>query len=429
MPELPALRVCPGQKPIYYPAIWYKIAEIDPREFTVCSKCHTDYILSSPFVADFSTVSLDWTLPTTCDFNTPRMHMLWAEAIEFNHLSNLRQYINRRAEVPPCVREVGVQGPSTTTLWYSLKPSPTGTIDGFVVCEACYQDDILAALPFFSGEFVVHPQMHDTENLWTCDIGTKPFIREIIAEIGHSDPVDLDRFVQLAKTRMSAPHCAGMAGTKLSGTRWFKPSSPKIPRMVACESCYYDFFLAHPSRRADFDPNPIIKADDNDDIWICDLAVPAIRFPATQKLNIVPMDGFHWRNTATLLSNSPCHQDGILSDEWYTLNPPVKDVDICAGCLSGFIRPLNLDSHFTRQTVTEKVHKICDLQRQSTRFPTYIDKLEEAYATQNFTIFAQYCQERSKFPPCPGSLATTGRYWYGTEYFFACQECYHDIIE
>lgn len=178
--------------------------------------------------------------------------------MEFNHLSNLRQYITRGSEVPSCVGETGVQGPSTTTLWYSLKPS-SGVIDGFIACEACYQDIILATLPFFADHFTIHPQMQDTATLWTCDIGAKPFMREIIADIGHTDPVDLERFVQLARTRMSAPHCSGLVGTKLAGTRWFKPSPPDIPGMVACEACYYDFFAANPSRRADFDPNPSSK--------------------------------------------------------------------------------------------------------------------------------------------------------------------------
>lgn len=436
-PVLPPLSFCPGAAGYsldYEYILWYSLITIP--NFDICSKCYAEHIASSPLANSFIQRRHPTGTNVTCDFYTPRVRSLWAEALQTQNLQRLSQYMYDRGMIPPCRGMGGVKGPSSTR-WFTLKPAFDTIGGGFAVCESCYNDFVVGSLfaAYFSPTASTHAP--GPEDVNSCDFAS-PFIRR--AFLDGSNIEDWSNFSEFARLRMDVPACPGVGGNATKGNmpmRWCVPKTYHVPGMYVCLACHLDYIMptAHSD---DFEPIPMLSEADNHP---CALAIPALRFVYSQELT--EKSSRTWdiaRDAAQACFANPCTIRGIVSDEWYTLAPPyaVQEHDICKACYNAWIIPLgrNISSAFTLRRwlyptpglVAE--HRLCDLCMGSPRLAHYLGKLVVSYAKKDITPFAEYAQERAQFPMCSRDLMVEdgSRRWFGTEEWVACEECWFDVI-
>lgn len=414
------LRFCPAPSgyTINFEKSWYGIPSIP--NFDVCSKCHADYIASSPFSGAFTVTAPSENL-RGCDFNTPHVKSLWNEAIQTRSMVSLQRYIEMRSKIPACAGNQGIQVPSTT-MWFVVRAG-IDPVEGLFVCGACYHDHV-AHTPFASC-FTPTPREPAPTDRRACSFAM-PYLRALAGD-ADTQKRGWPSFVENARARMGLPPCAGQAGTtKLLA--WFSPTAYDVPGMVVCPACYLDHIVPSP-HITDFGRCKIEQKENA--LWTCDLSNLPLLFAYGQKLDPTTMTRTIVSEAAVKVFKYPCTAQGVSSEEWHTLRSGADGFRVCPGCFAGFIRPLQMDNYFLRESNTKLgPTRICDLHRPSPRIANYINTLIAAYGTGDFDgTFGAYAQSRAGVPVCAKGEMVKDGVWFGTESFLACPECYTDFIK
>jgi hypothetical protein len=408
------LRSCPSTSPISFASYWYSLPDLS--DFEICSKCYHLYIRSTPFASNFKRSLTNDGLSRTCDFNTPRVLSLWNLVQKSSNLEGIKAYIEHRITTPSCHGVTGVSS-GDGIQWFSIK---SGEVEDFVVCQACYEDFVLATP--FSQQFQHSQRLHPQDQIWSCDLAI-PVVQRSLKEFSKTN--DWRSFVNLVQYRMKISPCAGSEGEVMNLRKWYQRKGGDV-KLFICEACYYDLAALSPLSSV-FEPYHLPLADQVI-TWACDMTPYPLAVAWKEALDT---NNYQlWSEAAKVfMTNPPCSSEGITDGEWYVLAAGSENFDVCKSCYFGIFRSRGLRSQLKIQPYPAGTTRYCDFEKRSDRYQFYIAKLDEAIDMASFSIFSDYVQTYSTVPVCARANPVCDRVWYGTVDFLACEDCYLQTIK
>lgn len=413
------LKRCPqGPLGINFATYWYRFRY--SKDFWICSKCYQDNIADT-FLTSLCERFYDDILPGTrsiCDFNNARCKQLLHAYMQHRQIGDLLEYGKRRAAAGMCTGTEAVHG-GRGLRWYSNAELP-----GFVACEACFHDYILAS-PFGEKFFLRDLQEHGPKHAWSCDV-VVPFIRQALFS---GKPWAL--IVAAIQHRMSLPACGGpKQATKLSSRKWYQPVKPfRIDGMRVCEACFLDRVAALPaaSNFAEADIMPV----DAERFWFCELVDLPISI-CTQEL--LEKDYPRWHSYINEIITKPmCTRENITDGEWYGIVDPqdsmstVSNADVCSACYTGLMRSTDCEGVFRRLAFPSGTTRCCDFSPMSSRSPTFLDKWRQMLFTRDPTPFQRWASKIAPLPVCTKMQSVSNQRWWGTDDFCFCEACFEEV--
>ena len=369
---------------------WFEAPNLP--DFDVCSKCYYTHIHRSPFESRFSQAAdRPESIAVRCDFYIPRVLQLWEATLRGGDLEPLLRYAETSARIPPC----NELEPRIGAWWWWAVPSD---VKNFQVCEACYNDLVLAS-PFAS-RFA--PFAAPRGGVY-CSFGIpglqKRFLRLIESRLPEHGNTWQD-FVRSANYRISeVPKCAGAAYVHNPKGWWTCKGTPDFG---VCEACYLD--EVEPSPWHDkFMPMP--NKQSRSDRWSCDFAIVPVRLSWQLALNNATggFDDF-WKCAEAASSMPPCRGQGIKGGEWFKMSN-VDNFTVCPTCYHTLVRAYGFGGYFHREQYPESSLSSCDMSPELPEYDTLLEKLAEALCCKDFSRFEAYAYAQSLVPRRPGSIA------------------------
>ncbi|RPB05633.1 hypothetical protein L873DRAFT_1662399, partial [Choiromyces venosus 120613-1] len=385
--------------------------------FDICAHCYYTHIHKSQFGHYFSPAEKEHNVEKSCDFHTPRMQELWAVAIRTQSFEPVANYMERRIRIPNCKgHEAGV-----CDNWWGV-PSE---ISDFAVCEACYNDIVLAS-PFASRFIPLDPRPEDIETV--CDLAVPGLKERFLRLIDPESPTHGNTwkdFVRSATYRITeVPKCVGTS--YVGGPRnWWTTKKP-IPGFVICEACYLDEIELSPWREK-FIPTPAKQP--RSEKWSCDFTMVGITLAWEVSLfdSVKSFDHF-WHCADATIKLPPCESEVIDGAQWFKMSG-IDNFTVCPTCFYTVIVGANFGRHFYIDQYPPGALASCDMGPESPRHKRLLTKLKESLDLKDFSKFKEFAYTHSLFPPCPGDTGVTGKKWYGTDSFIVCEECYVDVVK
>ena len=393
---------------------WFQAPDLP--DFNVCSRCYYTHIHRSPFRFGFSpAVDRPDGIALSCGFYTPRILQLWETALRGRNFESFLRYVEARTRIPHCNK----LEPHTGGRWWVVP----GDMPNFQVCEACYNDLVLASP--FANRLASHPAPQDE---MYCSLGIPGLQKRFLRLIETRSPAHGNTwqdFVRSANYRITVvPKCAGAA--YIHDPRDWWTCKKAIQGFGICEACYLD--EVEPSLWHDkFVPIP--NKQSRSGKWGCDFAIIPVKLSWQLALNDAAreFDDF-WKCAEAALSMPSCRGQTINGGEWFRMLN-TSNFSVCPTCYYTLIRALGFGDFFHREQHTKGSLSWCDLSPESPGYHALLVKLAEALGCKDFSRFEAYAYARSLIPSCPGGTAVAGRKWYGTASFVACERCYMDLIK
>lgn len=414
-------------------------------EFLICSKCFGDKIHGTRFEGAFLSSNLDEDgTQRICRFSRPRMKdYLWPQALASGSLQPAVDWMMLRPQIPPCLEINGVKGGEGQT-WYRVKSalSQDDSIEGFVVCRACFEDIVLSN-PFTADKMELVPwqvlsSRQAKESHWACDLAV-PYIARQLIEAGKKG--DWRSFATEARARLNIGQCPRMqAGPTLSRS-WFVPKDTKLEAagLLICVACYCDY--VHDTSEDNMWRQATELAGIEGEVR-CALGQPAMKLCIGRCDQDDILDhSIFWRavNKFTAVTHPvneppPFQQDLCKSqaqaakdDEWYTLHSQPEGFAVCRSCYLLMIEPFDLGHCFRRKTDIERGEAIlCCLNIAHPRWPGYFTRFLEGYIKGEISSLESFASVWAKISPCQRAEgAQTNANWYGWPDCSICRECFH----
>lgn len=344
------------------------------------------------------------------------MLQLWSQIVEGRRYWNsIHQYMAHRAAIPNCQGQGGLTG-ETGVRWFAMENSE---IDGFVACEACYQDLILATS--FADCFRLAPRLQADDVTISCDLAV-PYIQRALEEYSLSKA--WRGFVDAVAIRLQLPACAGLQPVEASSTIWYAPRA-RISDLAICGTCYHDSIGLLPMDDEFYQLN--IPPARGSEQWICDMAVIPMKLAWMEAVSTQNYQ-LWWNAAKSIMEHPPCTADGIMNGTWYTLVEDCSGFGICGRCYAGIIEAQGYVSYFTPIACPPGTAYVCDFNPGKARCAAYFRKLAEASSTNTWSVFADYVLRVVSLPACPKATVVENRGFYGTEYFLVCESCYEEVV-
>ena len=421
------LTQCPTPpESLAFPTYWYRIPDDD--NFLICTKCYEDKLQSTRFARLLRCHLLDFGPGhvATCDFSTPRIDSLLREAVVSNDFQPLCLFAKQRMSIKSCSGIQGIKGGSDVK-WF--KPI-NDDISGFVCCEACYEDVILATN--FRTRFVPYWDQQPPDQVWSCDLAI-PYLRHSLQ--GFAQSADWDGFVQAAHHRMSLPTCVSGVLTLASPKKWFNTARPSpIRDMSVCEACFLDRAgwqqdMAQHFAQIAFGPF------DFGSQMICDFRQAPMAACSDILLAYGMLEKWHYFASLTM-SKPMCNKESIVDGEWYGLpdrTDPTRNAenfDICAACHVGWNQSADWGQLFRRLNYPPGTSRVCDLNPSGPRYSKYVDKWNQMYFTRDPTPFVDYVSRVASLQICQGTRLLENANWYGDEdaSLLICPSCFEEAV-
>lgn len=411
---------CTEDRQVDFAMDWYCLRD-SPR-FLVCTRCHADHIRNTPLAGNFERVHQPDGSVSACLFWFPRVKdTLFPIAVQTNDLSALRAYMTRRPDIMPCrgrVYSTGVDGGK----WYGL--AERGVIDGFIACEACYEDRVAGTS--FEPRFSPY-RKQGAEEKWMCDLCI-PYLATAVGKMSKTG--DWLGFVAAMKHRLELPTCEGK--TLAAGTvKWFVPRR-KIEGMRICEACYLDK-LALSRFAHEFEPlakkgsglGGLLKELVQDGEASCDLAVISLG---------VALEAALWQRDVSVFLDAaravlplvPCTANGIVRGKWWTVNQ--CDLSVCEGCYHGILKTTAIAQYFQPIERDPTADIVCSFCPANHRFAPFMKRLAETLDKGVFAPFGDYVTLWAGVPACPGIKDRKAGTWWAYGEVLACQECWLGFV-
>ncbi|KAL8663542.1 MAG: hypothetical protein Q9202_003730 [Teloschistes flavicans] len=426
-PSPSALRACPSSPEcLNFPTSWYRFPNND--DFLICTKCFSSKLAHTALAPHFRYDYLDFgpCSNATCDFNTPRFSTLLQHALTSNSIRHLETFASRRMSIQSCQGTNGIKG-GNDEKWF--RPAAR-EIDGFICCEACYEDVVLATN--FASYLIPYGEEQPADATWTCDLAI-PYLRHQLQRC--SQRRDWSEFVQAARHRMSLPACAGTTAAYASSRKWYNTIQPSpIPNFAICEACFLDRVGWREEWARNFTP-VTINVYQMTAQYICDLGLSPMR--ACWDILFPQADFYKWHHYACIVASKPqCAEDGITDGEWYGLTDPsdpsrtVENFDICAACHVGWNESAGLGHLFCRLNFPPGTTRMCDFHPSAARHTQYGRRWNQMYFTYDVGPFISYVSRAASLPVCQGKQRIENAHWYGdpSASLLICPYCFHDVV-
>ncbi|KAF2839901.1 hypothetical protein M501DRAFT_932336 [Patellaria atrata CBS 101060] len=404
------LRYCPEGDFTDFEGIWY--THLECLGFFVCSKCYNDYIYRSPYGNLFKGRTMASGTVTRCYFKTPRMLQLWSKTTESKSDTELKTFMESRPKIPECPKLV-----ASERTWYT---TTEGLDYRFTACQACYEDRIAPTnfKPYFKPG---HPDPSKPTPL-ACEFGVK-LVDRALKECAKQN--SWPAFARSLNDRACLPKCTGSQHVDPNSRKWFGPVQ-HIDNIAICETCYSDniIFTEFTSQFTQLRTDTLPQGT----TWACVFWQPPICVAWSE---VIEQKNFNiFLESARVLANSQCSHEATERDKWYTLAEGCENFDICLACYTGVIKPLGFAHFFKDVTYAPGSARMCDLNPKMQRFQLYMEKLQIAVTTNNFSPLSITLRKYANLPPCPRSEHVSGRAFYGDskDYFTACLSCYEEVM-
>lgn len=403
---------CPKRRPVSK-GVWYGVSGIP--NFHVCERCYELHIYDTAFIKYFSEVKLAEGQKTFCAFNTPRvLNYVWPKTIEESMFEIFKSYAAGRSLIGTCT---GMDASAKKGVWYTIKNNPRG---GFIACQACYQDVILAT-PFHS--FFGPLEATVPENTISCHVAW-PFIEARLLNTPTSSWEEIQRDIEYRLLKV--PACPGDKLIKDTGRRWWKPKGTVMPLYI-CDCCYWDGI--YPTVfSGEFD----LVVQSRKQAWCC--AMSGYQLSTVWQHAAEKKDFSSWLEAANAALSPMCHFEGASGQIWNVFKDPGLDgFDFCERCTDVFIRPLGFGNRLEKRRYAAEETIKCDLNPANEYQSALLRELGEAAAWRDFGIVKRYLSQLAphvyKPPACPGELVVSRTRWWGHEGFNVCEECWLERVK
>lgn len=405
-------RLCFGSEKVPHPRNYH--AHPSSPNFLICEFCFNRAIAPYPSLAGIFT-RIPMRENGACSFNALRVtKVLWPAVVhahihvpvpvhvhdvqgagadadvsqgqgqgEETAMAALVAYMRRRSEVvKDCKGEAGALT-ADGMKWYI----PAGdAIPHMVVCEACYEEVVLATAPGFANRFTEHHTPQGVSSgKWVCDLGRQMiYMRRITWSRGRKG--DWDGFVAEAKRRMAMPACEGKIKTAGQNV-WFRPKGVTVDEFRFCETCYTDAFAD--SKWEDVFEKVVETSKTEWTMHKCAWKwnLPVTQFTFAVQTTKQPADDL--RLGLAVIAGKPrcCTREGIKGGRFYNLRNAVSEFGVCEACYEGFVRAVGMASFFSDTPVTIPQAAYCVFNTFLDRWGQFIERYNEALDTGRFSAY------------------------------------------
>ncbi|OHW98668.1 integral membrane protein [Colletotrichum incanum] len=421
-----AIWECPDQRELDYDADWYHLASVP--DFLICTRCHEMYLSGTHFAASLKRVRR---AAGRCRFNVPRItRLLLPEYVKHNDDGPIREFMSSRLSILDCKGQQGSKG-GAGIKWFKTLDS---RLEGFVSCEACYEDIVLATS--FRQNFVAHDVAQPLDATWACDV-CLPFIARSLIKYSKRTVNAWEEWVQAAAKHINLPRCEKKSVSPTS-RRWMQLRQQKFTDLKICERCYeetvaltclsenFEVFPQEPSATGldwmdvalgyrTVEPSPLLCSATSFPVYV------SIAAAKSQK-NI----GVFYKALETIIPSPHCTEQGIIGGTWYTLRGGGCDsYNLCAACYAAFVGTWQLDRFYQQvkgQDSTQAV--LCSFQRSAPRWFQHMYRMQEAVETGVWSRYADFVRKFDGVPDCAKETQVENRKWYGWDDCTICPECY-----
>ncbi|UKZ52968.1 hypothetical protein TrVGV298_006754 [Trichoderma virens] len=417
---LEVVTYCPETRAVDYSLYWYRLPDLP--DLLICTRCHADHIQSTQLASKFEKIKRPDNFNSMCCFWFPRVkEVIWPQAVRTGNMDALHEFLKKRLNVKTC------KGRNSTTAsngikWFGM----TGNeINGFISCEACYEDRI-AGTPFETRFSPYREQ--PTNEQWSCDIAT-PFISRVVVKKAKED--DWAGFVSLATHRLSLPKCEGR-DIQSNDCTWYMPRI-KIENMRACEACYLDR-VGFTRFEKEFEKYVMPPGFDSyfehmTQFWSCKLN--ETNLPLVWALE----NAIEQRNWSVFSSSAevacrlpPCTKNGIIRGNWWTVQGGCDNFDVCETCYVSVLRTSGVAQFFEPVQRNPEATLVCDFCVSSPRFRQYLRKYAQSVDLGVFSYYLDYVRTFASVPVCPGLDVVEKGHWWGYPNALFCQDCYLSFV-
>ncbi len=414
------VRYCSENRVVDYALDWYHLEGVP--SYLICTRCHAENIKSTSLESSFIRIKRPDGSLSTCGFYFPRVKDgLWPLSLRSNNTDSLSAFMLKRLDIPAC------KGASVVTATDGLKwfGMAANDIDGFIACEACYEDSVVGTP--FEPRFTPY-QQQGPDDKWTCDMQI-PYIMRAAADFSKRN--DWQGFVTAATKRCQVPACEGK-DVELNSLTWYLPRR-NIDNFHVCETCYLDK-LAYTEFQHEFEAHPP-KA--GFDAWmdmlgkrrICDLSTGKLpmAFALEAALFTNDFDGFAQR-ASKISSLVPCTANGIIRGNWWTVSGGCPDFSICESCHTGIIQANKLETFFEPASREAEATIVCSFCVASPRFKQYMTNFIQSFDTGIFYPFTDFVIKFAGVQACAGIKSREKTKWWGYPEALFCENCYLSFV-
>lgn len=304
--------------------------------------------------------------------------------------------------------------------WWGLRE-----VEGFVVCEACFEDWVVATS--WAERFYLRDRTENgVDDLWNCDLAM-PFIRRSLLQYAARDA--WQDFVGACQRSLAAPACSGHV-VRRGSRRWLRPARPqRLAKIMVCEMCFLNYAggLAVAGKFEEVNSLPLEAETE----CTCTLTRPAFR-ACSDALLAKRYDLWH-ELVSEMIAEPVCSTGANADVEWYVLPDPddssveVQEFDVCVACYSGLFTATEYGHVLRRKRYPIGTERICDFSAVASRSRQYLLQWRRMNFVGDTNGFARYVKRVSLLPSCPGSSPVKSRRWYGMDEFYFCESCYEEI--
>ncbi|KAH7233580.1 hypothetical protein BKA59DRAFT_488321 [Fusarium tricinctum] len=414
------LPFCPEERTVAYPLDWYRFITVP--QFLICTRCYSDHVAGSNLAGHFERYHSPEGVESSCGFWSARAReTLWPQALQTNDIASLQAFMEKRLTVPACKGRVWSTGADGVKWWGMAN----NDIDGFISCEACYEDNVVGT--GFESRFSPYRQQGQDEK-WMCDMCI-PYIAKTAVKMSKLN--NWNGFVEAAKGRIHLPVCEGRDEESNNG-HWILPRR-RIKDMTICEACYLDK-LALTQFGNEFERHQRAEGFDAflesiGQRWKCSLTDTAVNMSIALEAAIYRRDfEVFWNAANAICSLVPCTANGIVRGTWWTVSGGCPDYNVCEACYKGILETSNLERFFEPVQRDPAIDIVCNFCPASPRWGMFITKFAEALDKGVFSYYTDYVKKWAGVPTCPGIKNRDKSKWWGHPEALACQDCWLNFV-
>ncbi|KAI8949309.1 hypothetical protein F4801DRAFT_591185 [Xylaria longipes] len=408
---------------VTFAATWYTHRRAP--EFPICMNCYEIHIRGSRFKDEFQGTFSDDGEIRRCGFSSTRIkESLWEIALSSGSLDSLVEYMVLRPSIPDC-RDQGGAKAGSGIKWYRTRNSD---IPAMAVCQACYEDHILAYPKFGQDHFEPVDAgfiQQVVDQMWSCDIAV-PFISRDYKLMASTN--DWPSFVEGVPVRLSFQPCPGEKSVYPDGKgkRWFTPINGPHGLLI-CVACYCDYVLLTGQEE--------MWRDAGDDL-VNVFGVSVSCFFGSQ-YNLKVLAGrvldtkdytLFWK-AIDIAAREPRCKGQLQNATWYTLHSNPDGFEICRTCYVTLAESMGVGHHFKPKTgIPPGGSIICSFNPGIARFLVYINKFMEMIYKQDPAALEEFVKEYTFMPECRRDKHVENARWFGWDECTICAECHHEFI-
>ncbi|KAI0158163.1 hypothetical protein GGR57DRAFT_37668 [Xylariaceae sp. FL1272] len=419
LPSSPVLTECISTFTAFA-ATWY----IHPQApaFNICAFCYKTNLRNTRFASEFQGVYRTDGQLRACRFKTTRIKEdLLKTALATGSLGPLVRFLNARANIKDCAGRGGAKGTAGIT-WYRAR---NNAIPPMVVCQACYEDDVLTYRRFGECHFEPSSLVQRADDVWSCDFASPYILREYNLRAPAND---WPTFVKEATSRLSiTQQCPGTKTVYPNGKAWFTPKNGSFHGFLICIACFCDYFCSTPDEEnwTQFQGDLVKSFGVSVRCCLAPFNVRCLAGRTTEDTG--DFDKF-WSVLNIILRQPQCEAKGMTGATWFTLNSDPANFDVCKACYMTIIEPMGIGKHFKQKpTYPAGTRVMCDFNPTIPRFSTCMSKALEMVYRQDPQPLDEFVRTYASMPICQRDKRVPNRRWYGWNECMICPECYHEF--